>query len=479
MPLTALTIVRGPSFANVSYTSLSTNTIIVTGATIANTVSSTSVFLANSYAVTLTAGETIAVNDAVYLEPSRTQATAGRVYKMNGDVLRKSTQAFFLGFALDAVSAGANVTVQVAGVVSGFSSLTTGALYYAGTTAGAVTATKPWYPIPIGIAISTTAILINQNKLERDENEGVSAVYGYTFGGAPTTNTTDRVTFATSTVAGSTVGRVSVAKYTSGSVSDVTRYGYVAGGLSGAGSSLTTVDRIQFSTGVTAVNTGSNIGTGRQSPASISDGALWGYLLAGFAAALSTTTDRISFASGVSQASTATTVGTARDKMSSLSDGITYGYLLGGLTATSSGPVATGERLTFSTAAINASTTYNLSSARGEVVSVSDNSLYGYSCGGTTSGAAAGGVVTGDRTTFSTSATAAQTSSNLSSARSGLQTGSSDGAVYGYILGGINTGGTTIAGVNRLTFSTSTTATSAQVLSEARRWNTGLSDGAV
>ena len=147
MPLTSLTKLQGASFGNVTATSVTSNTVVV---------SNTS--MTQVYAVTLTAGETLAALDAVYLEPTLTQGTAGRVYKMDADVLVKSTQAFFVGFALAAASAAANVAVQTAGVVSGFTGLTTGAMYYASATAWAITATKPLHPLPVGIAISTTQI---------------------------------------------------------------------------------------------------------------------------------------------------------------------------------------------------------------------------------------------------------------------------------------------------------------------------------
>ena len=130
MPLTSLTKLQGTSFGNVTATSITSNTV-----TVSNTTTS------QVYAVSLTAGETLAALDAVYLEPTLTQGTAGRVYKMDADVLIKSTQAMFVGFALAAASAAANVNIQISGVVSGFTGLTTGAMYYASSTAGAITAT--------------------------------------------------------------------------------------------------------------------------------------------------------------------------------------------------------------------------------------------------------------------------------------------------------------------------------------------------
>ena len=126
MPLTSLTKLQGTSFGNVTATSITSNTV-----TVSNTTTS------QVYAVSLTAGETLAALDAVYLEPTLTQGTAGRVYKMDADVLIKSTQAMFVGFALAAASAAANVNIQISGVVSGFTGLTTGS---AGTTGSPVPA---------------------------------------------------------------------------------------------------------------------------------------------------------------------------------------------------------------------------------------------------------------------------------------------------------------------------------------------------
>ena len=101
--------------------------------------------------------------------------------------------------------------------------------------------------------------------------------------------------------------------------------------------------------------------------------------------------------------------------------------------------------------------------------------VYGYVLGGYSG--AGNGVVTGDRITFSTSTTAASTANNLSQARY-APTGISDGAVYGYAMGGYS--GADVTTADRVTFSSSTTAayTTAN-LSQARRQLAGLSDGAV
>ena len=185
-------------------------------------ISSTSV-TARGAAISLTAGETVAARDAVYVEPTLTPGTAGRVYKMDGDVLVKSTQAFFVGFVTTGVSAAANVAVQISGVVSGFSGLTTGAVYYASSTAGAITATKPVHPVPLGMAISATELMINTGiKRETDQTENVGAIYGYAMGGytGAEVATTDRITFSTSVTAASTVSNLSGIRGNDTGVSD-------------------------------------------------------------------------------------------------------------------------------------------------------------------------------------------------------------------------------------------------------------------
>ena len=465
---------------------MNTSAVFVGNSTVNVTITSSSVassntVVANGYSVTLVAGESLSARDAVYIEPALTGGTAGRAYKMDADVLVKSSQAFFAGFALAAASAAANVAVQISGVVSGFSGLTTGAVYYAGSTAGAITATKPLHPLPVGMAISTTQLLINTGiKREQEQSENVSAVYGYVMGG--TTNavvvTTDRITFSTGATAASTVSNLSAAKYTTYAISDTTVYGYAAGGYSDAYSATT--DRITFATSVTVAYATANL------PAAVafghsnglSDGAIYGYRLGGYSTTYNSTADRLTFTTGIFAASTVSNLSTARYGTSTVSDAGTYGYNLGGDTGAD---VTTADRVTFSTSATAAYTAANLSQARRYPAGVSDGGItYGYLLGGRRT-VSSSEVATADRLTFSTGATAASTASNLTTAR-GIMTGVSDGMVYGYVAGGstnyATNGSTTSA--ERITFSTSATAayTTAN-LSQARYGLSGLSDGAV
>ena len=290
--------------------------------TIGNTTLSSNTFTTPAFVVSLVAGETVAARDAVYVEPTLTPGTAGRVYKMDGDVLVKSTQAFFVGFVTTGVSAAANVAVQISGVVSGFSGLTTGAVYYASSTVGAITATKPVHPVPLGMAISATQLLVNTGiKRETDQTENVGAIYGYAMGGysGAAVATTDRITFSTSATAASTVSNLSGIRCYAAGVSDGSFYGYAMGGYSGA--AVATTDRITFSTSATAASTVSNLSQARYGAAGVSDGSVYGYAMGGNTGAAVATTDRITFSTSATAASTVSNLSGIRGYGAGVSDG--------------------------------------------------------------------------------------------------------------------------------------------------------------
>ena len=443
--------------------------------TLGNTSISGTTVTSRGLAVSLVAGETVSARDVVYVAPTLTAGTAGRVYQMDADVLVKGTQSFFVGFATAAASAAANVVIQLSGVVSGFSGLTAGAIYYASGTAGAITLTKPLHPFPVGMAISATELVINTgNRRETEQSENASAVYGYAMGGDSPLNTwiatSDRITFSTSVTAASTISNLSGVRGLAAGISDGTIYGYAMGGYTGG--NVATTDRIIFSTSITAASTISNLSTTRRSAAGVSDGAVYGYAMGGNsgAGAFSVITDRITFSTSITVASTVSNLSLARQDAAGVSDGSIYGYAMGGNSASYT---AVADRITFSTSVTAASTVSNLSQARLRAAGVSDGAVYGYAMGGNTGAA----VATTDRITFSTSVTAASTVSNLSQARA-IAAGVSDGSLYGYAMGGST--GVVVATTDRITFSTSVTAASTvSNLSGVRASAAGVSDGAV
>lgn len=101
-----------------------------------------------------TYGEVIAAGDALYLK-----AADSKVYKADADNV--SEVDAFVGFAKDAGVANDTKHIITPGkVITGLSSLTAGSKYYLSNTAGAISTTAGTRPIVVGVAISTTALLI-------------------------------------------------------------------------------------------------------------------------------------------------------------------------------------------------------------------------------------------------------------------------------------------------------------------------------
>lgn len=309
-----------------------------------------------------------------------------------------------------------------------------------------------------------------------------SSVYGYEIGGVTGgvfTTSTERITFSTGAYAASTISDASEQGFAGSCGSDTVTYGYAKGRYNGSVVTAT-CDRVTFATSVSAAYATGALTAARYNHFGVSDSTLYAYVAGGYNSAFSIldSVERTTFTTGVSAGIAATlSIGRIARMGGSLSDASIYGYFMGGQTVSGT-YLTTVDRITFSSSTIAASTTSNLAVAKQDPATVSDNALYGYTCGGLTwSGVP---VTTTERTTFSTSATAAQTAANLSVARS-IMNGNSDGALYGYIAGGYGTGGTVVATTDRITFSTSTAAAAtASDLTVARYAPiASFSDGAV
>lgn len=111
-----------------------------------------------------TAGETLVANDWVYIK-----ASDGKVYKADNTTGEKATifGVVKIGGVLDET-----VFVQQSGVFI-TSGLTAGSMYYLSGTGGAITATTPTMisgsvvPVQVGVAATTTALVINIKRLPR------------------------------------------------------------------------------------------------------------------------------------------------------------------------------------------------------------------------------------------------------------------------------------------------------------------------
>lgn len=109
---------------------------------------------------------------------------------------------------------------------------------------------------------------------------------------------------------------------------------------------------------------------------------------------------------------------------------------------------------------------------------LSDNRVYGYTLGGLNTGAGFHLAVC-YRLSFSSQTIAAQTTGDLAVERA-RATSTNDGAVYGYITAGSSDTNSYLATCERMTFSTSVMAAYTQGnISQGRRYPAGVSDFAV
>jgi len=99
----------------------------------------------------------------LYFDITATGYDGFSYYKADGNDLHLN---LFLGFVNATVAIGDTVTLIANGIVSGFTGLTTGAKYYVQDTAGTIGTTNGTYDILVGIAISTTQLVILQGSMQ-------------------------------------------------------------------------------------------------------------------------------------------------------------------------------------------------------------------------------------------------------------------------------------------------------------------------
>lgn len=103
--------------------------------------------------LSLTAGETLAAGDVVYVD------SAGEAFKADADASAKAA----MGFVLAGITASASGTVYFgSGLITGLSSLTPGAVYFLSSTAGGITTTAPTgtgkIQQQVGYAVNSTTL---------------------------------------------------------------------------------------------------------------------------------------------------------------------------------------------------------------------------------------------------------------------------------------------------------------------------------
>ena len=116
--------------------------------------------------ITYTAGENLAIRDAVYMSRGTGDSgrTQGLIYKVDATVASRTE---FIGFATATVLAAASVTIRNLGEYAGFSGLSPGSVYYAdNVTPGLITSSRPVASgsrvIPVGTASTSSTLIINR-----------------------------------------------------------------------------------------------------------------------------------------------------------------------------------------------------------------------------------------------------------------------------------------------------------------------------
>lgn len=107
-----------------------------------------------------TAGEAITAGDVVYLSDGSGARTAGTWWKADADNSYSSTTAV-VGLAPAAIASAASGTIRVGGTMTGLTSLVVGTSYYVSGTAGALTASAPAGRRLMGVASTTSTLILS------------------------------------------------------------------------------------------------------------------------------------------------------------------------------------------------------------------------------------------------------------------------------------------------------------------------------
>jgi len=315
-----------------------------------------------------------------------------------------------------------------------------------------------------GLILYDNNLLLNRINTYINTTTTTSKLYGYFSGGytAAAAATADRIVFSTGVTTANTASNLSSVRYGVASAGG-SLYGYFAGGNSGA--YVATSDKLTYSTSANAANTASNLSLARSNLAGVSNITTYGYFAGGYssASAYVATTDKLTYSTGITAVNTVSNLSDGKGEVSGVSSILSNtGYYCGG---TKLSDIAKVDKLVMGTGILSA-LTQTLSTIRGSSAPLSDYTTYGYVCGGNGSSS----VV--DKITFETSIVTAHVIS-LSVAKYGAA-GVSD-IVNGYIAGGYSTANT--ATTDKMIYSSGAiAANTTSNISTTRRYVCGLSD---
>ena len=109
-----------------------------------------------------TVGEAVTAGQVVYLSSGAESPalTAGSWYLADADLSVSSTLPQSVGIAVSAIAINTAGTIRLAGTVTTASAVVVGSTYYVSATAGALTATPPVLSRQVGVALTTSSLLM-------------------------------------------------------------------------------------------------------------------------------------------------------------------------------------------------------------------------------------------------------------------------------------------------------------------------------
>lgn len=110
--------------------------------------------------ITITAGENLAADSAVYISDGSGGKVAGLAYLADADLTYASSDAGTVGMVTGAILSGASGTLRLSGALDVALSLATGTKYYVSATAGAITTTQPSNVRYVGQAETASSIML-------------------------------------------------------------------------------------------------------------------------------------------------------------------------------------------------------------------------------------------------------------------------------------------------------------------------------
>jgi hypothetical protein len=231
--------------------------------------------------ITGTAGIAIAAGEVCFISATGDAAgTAGLWYLADADLAYSSTTAVEIGIAVSAIAINTSGTIRIAGEATTATSTVVGTKYYCSATAGAITSSAPALARLVGIAPTTSSLILNANTLtipvpvsQGGTGKTTLTAYGVLLGGTSTTGAVQPLTPAAAGQLLKSGGTGAVAAWTDDpSVATLTLSTPLAVASGGTGLDTLTANGILLGAGTSDVtllapSTSGNVAT--------SNGTLW------------------------------------------------------------------------------------------------------------------------------------------------------------------------------------------------------------